>query len=73
MMVRVLKRFLREYLKTASDKQIDDITTYCENNLNSNDMIKLIELDQEIEKFNHLISKSNISSRIKSFIDLFKR
>ncbi len=35
-------------------------------------MIKLIELDREIEKFNHLISKSNISSRIKSFIDLFK-
>ena len=66
------KKIFEEYLKTASDKQIDDITTYCENNLNSNDMIKLIELDREIEKFNHLISKSNISSRIKSFIDLFK-
>ena len=69
---RGFKKIFEEYLKTASDKQIDDITTYCENNLNSHDMIKLIELDREIEKFNHLISKSNISSRIKSFIDLFK-
>lgn len=69
---RGFKKIFEEYLKTASDKQIDDITNYCENNLNSHDMIKLIELDREIEKFNHLISKSNISSRIKSFIDLFK-
>ncbi len=59
---------MREYLKTASDKQIDDITTYCENNLNSNDMIKINRVGSgNWKKFNHLISKSNISSRIKKF------
>ncbi len=35
-------------------------------------MIKLIELDGKLKNLSRLISKSNISSRIKSFIDLFK-
>ena len=66
------KKIFDEYLETASDKQISDIQDYCLDNLNSDDMIKYIELDTDIEKFNHLISKSRISSRIRSFIDLFK-
>ena len=66
------KKIFDEYLETASDKQISDIKEYCLDNLNSDDMIKYIELDKDIEKFNHLISKSRISSRIRSFIDLFK-
>ncbi len=66
------KKIFDEYLETASDKQISDIKDYCLENLNSDDMIKYIELDTDIEKFNHLISKSRISSRIRSFIDLFK-
>ncbi|MBR2858285.1 UvrD-helicase domain-containing protein [bacterium] len=66
------KKIFDEYLETASDKQISDIQDYCRDNLNSDDMIKYIELDTDIEKFNHLISKSRISSRIRSFIDLFK-
>lgn len=39
---RGFKKIFEEYLKTASDKQIDDITNYCENNLNSHDMIKFL-------------------------------
>lgn len=66
------KKIFDEYLETASDKQISDIKDYCLDNLKSEDMIKYIELDTDIEKFNHLISKSRISSRIRSFIDLFK-
>ena len=66
------RKIFDEYLETASDKQISDIEEYCLNNLKSEDMIKYIELDTDIEKFNHLISKSRISSRIRSFIDLFK-
>lgn len=66
------KKIFDEYLESASDKQISDIKDYCMENLKSDDMIKLIELDTEIEKFNHMISKSRISSRIRSFIDLFK-
>ena len=66
------KKIFDEYLETASDKQISDIKDYCMENLKSDDMIKLIELDTEIEKFNHMVSKSRISSRIRSFIDLFK-
>ena len=66
------KKIFDEYLETASDKQISDIQDYCLDNLKSEDMIKYIELDTDIEKFNHLISKSRISSRIRSFIDLFK-
>lgn len=66
------RKIFDEYLETASDKQISDIEDYCLNNLKSDDMIKYIELDNDIEKFNHLISKSGISSRIRSFIDLFK-
>ncbi|MBE6500493.1 MAG: helicase [Methanobrevibacter thaueri] len=66
------KKIFDEYLETASDKQISDIKDYCMENLKSEDMIKLIELDTEIEKFNHMVSKSRISSRIRSFIDLFK-
>ena len=66
------KKIFDEYLESASDKQISDIKDYCMENLKSDDMIKLIELDTEMEKFNHMVSKSRISSRIKSFIDLFK-
>lgn len=66
------RKIFDEYLETASYKQISDIEEYCLNNLKSEDMIKYIELDTDIEKFNHLISKSGISSRIRSFIDLFK-
>jgi superfamily I DNA/RNA helicase len=50
------KKIFDEYLETASDKQISDIEEYCLNNLKSEDMIKYIELDTDIEKFNHLIS-----------------
>ena len=39
-----------EYLETASDKQISDIQDYCLDNLNSDDMVKYIELDTDIEK-----------------------
>ena len=66
------KKIFDEYLETASDKQISDIKDYCMDNLKSEDMTKLIELDSEIEKFNHMVSKSRISTRIRSFIDLFK-
>ncbi|MBE6510953.1 MAG: helicase [Methanobrevibacter millerae] len=66
------RKIFDEYLEFASDKQISDIKDYCMENLKSEDMIKLIELDTEVEKFNHMVSKSRISSRIRSFIDLFK-
>lgn len=66
------RKIFDEYLESASDKQISDIKDYCMENLKSEDMIKLIELDTEVEKFNLMVSKSGISSRIRSFIDLFK-
>jgi len=66
------KKIFDEYLESASDKEISDIKDYCMDHLKSEDMIKLIELDTDIEKFNHMVSKSRISSRIRSFIDLFK-
>lgn len=66
------RKIFDEYLESASDKQISDIKDYCMENLKSEDMIKLIELDTEVEKFHHMVSKSGISSRIRSFIDLFK-
>ena len=69
---RGFKKIFDEYLESASDKQISDIEDYCLENISSDDMIKYRELDTDIEKFNHLISKSRISWRIRSFIDLFK-
>ena len=66
------RKIFEEYLETASDKQISDIEEYCLNNLKSEDMIKYIELDTDIEKFNHLISKSRISSGLEASLIYLK-
>lgn len=66
-------KVFKEYLSGASDKQLDDLRDYCENNLaNVATKIKLNELESEEEKLNFLISKTGIRKKTQSFIDLFK-
>lgn len=66
-------KVFKAYLESASDKQLDDLRDFCENNLaNVATKIKLNELESEQEKLNFLISKTGVSKKIQSFIDLFK-
>ena len=63
----------KNYLKDASDKELDGIKEYCENYLASYTVkSRLMELDYEEEKFNYLIKNTRINKKLEHFIDLFK-